>query len=460
MLDFLKIKLKKTFNFNFNRNQFHEICRLLYEVHRRDKTSYPKIIGNIKKDESIFKVDGKNRFTRIKQNLTKIRFPLTSLKQDITPKSLFLAPLKKPLSLKQDPPKEFSPEEIFVEKKARDSYLVHRFKEKFPKVKIEELNFSGEYLKNHKFSLSQLKRPLVFIAQEQWDFIKPCPCTKYHLRCNYWILNLGFGCPFDCSYCFLQQYSNFPGIVLPSNLDDFFNKFEDFYKKINRPIRIGTGEFCDSLALDKITGYTHQLINFFKNKSVYFELKTKSDKIDNLLKIDASPNIIISWSLNPQKIIENEELGTASLAHRLKAAKRVREKGFSLAFHFDPIIYSKNWQILYRELIDKLYTSLNGPFKWISFGTLRGSRALKSIAEQRFPKSNIFYEELLLGVDKKLRYPKFLRQEIYQNMLSWIKKYDTKTPIYLCMEDKDTWQALGKHFNYSRQIERYLIAQP
>jgi spore photoproduct lyase len=238
-------------------------------------------------------------------------------------------------------------------------------------------------------------------------------------------------------------------------LDDFFEEFDKLYKKIKKPIRIGTGEFCDSLALDEITEYSKKLIPYFKDKNVFFELKTKSDKIKNLLQINASPNVVISWSLNPQSIIEKEELAASSLEERLLAAKMVKEKGYLLGFHFDPIIHSDNWQDLYKKLIDKLYAAVSPPFAWISLGTLRSHRSLKTINEIRFPKSDIFYGELFLSEDKKLRYPKFLREEIYKNILEWIKAYDEHTPVYLCMEGKDNWGILGK--NSGIEIENYLL---
>ena len=240
-------------------------------------------------------------------------------------------------------------------------------------------------------------------------------------------------------------------------MDDFFNKFDNFYKKINRPIRIGTGEFCDSLALDHITGYSTQLINFFRDKPVFFELKTKSANVENILNTPGAKNIVISWSLNPQPFINKEELCAASLAKRLDAAKKVQAKGYSLSFHFDPIVYSENWEQLYQEVIDQIYSKLNPPFAWISLGTLRGTRKLKNAAEQRFPESKIWYGELFLSNDKKLRYPKFMRKQIYKSMIKLIRKHDTKTPVYLCMEDIDCWQAMDRKITSTVEVEQYLL---
>ena len=459
MLQLLKITLEQTFNFKLNNNQFRDINRLFYEIIQRENIPADYIIRQLKKSLKINRTKGKETFQAIKQELIALRFPLTSSREKINARDVSLSEIKTPLRQAGFSKKDFIPEKIFIEKSAKNSYLSERFTACFPNTPVEGLNHYWEYAQKNKFKLSDLKKPLVFIVKENWDFIKPCPCTKDHLGCNYWIFNLGFGCPFDCSYCFLQQYSNFPGIVLPANLDDFFNKFDSFYKKINRPIRIGTGEFCDSLALDHITGHSKQLVDFFRDKPVFFELKTKSANISNLLALKGAPNIIISWSLNPQELINSQEFGAAGLTERLKAAIQVRKNGYSLAFHFDPVIHSKNWERSYKQVIRQLYGCLEPGFKWISIGTLRGARKLKNASELRFAGKNIFYGELLIGKDKKLRYPKFLRKQIYEKMLNWIRSFDTKTPVYLCMEDTDCWQVMDKKFTSSKQIENYLLGE-
>ncbi len=453
----LKKNLEQEFRFIINNNQFKDIARLFLEIRQRTDISNDTIIGQLKKSEKVRKTKGKGKFQAIKQVLIALRFPLTSSREKIDARNVYLSEIKIPFRQAVFSKKKFIPEKIFIEKSAKDSYLAKQFRSQFPKTRTEELNQLWEYAQKNKFKLEDLKKTLVFIVKENWDFIKMCPCTKDHLGCNYWIFNLGFGCPYDCSYCFLQQYSNFPGIVLPANLDDFFEKFDSFYKKINRPIRIGSGEFCDSLALDDITGYSKQLVDFFRDKPVLFELKTKSVNISNLMSIKGAPNIIISWSLNPQELIDSQEFSVAGLTERLKAAKQVRKNGYSLAFHFDPVIYTENWEKLYKEVIQHLYTDLAPAFKWISIGTLRGTRSLKNVSELRFPGKNIFYGELLLGADKKLRYPKFLRKQIYEKMLSWIRSFDTKTPVYLCMEDTDCWKVMDKKLTSTKQVENYLL---
>jgi spore photoproduct lyase len=468
MWENLKQVIEDNFHFLPNKNQIRDIERLVFEIMRRENISVEDIIRYLKKNPNLKKYDGRNRFIPIKASLIKRRFPLTSEKERIDTKRVFLTPFKKysyplyKLNTEGKEPlasvkgKETLPVKVVVEKEVKNSYLLNNIKKRFINMKIEEVNYYSEYLKREGFSIGELKNPIFFITKEKWDFLKKCPCTKYHLPCNYWIFNLGFGCPFDCSYCFLQQYTNFPGIILPGNLDDFFDVFDKFIKKIKMPIRIGTGEFCDSLALDDITEYSEKLISYFRDKNVLFELKTKSNNINNLLKTHPSPNIIISWSLNPEFIIEREEVGTVSLKERLESARKVQVAGYRCGFHFDPIIHFEGWEAHYKKVIENLYSYLDPPFAWISLGTLRCNRELKKIVELRFPQSNIFYGELFLGEDKKLRYPKFLRKEIYESMVKWLRAYDKKTPLYLCMESKDIWNIIGD-FNSAKAVENYIL---
>ncbi|MFH1363286.1 MAG: spore photoproduct lyase family protein [Candidatus Omnitrophota bacterium] len=440
--------IKDRFSFRPNRNQLQELDRLVFEISRREKLSPEKIIADL--PENI-------RFSRLKNLLIGRRFPLATKQEKISTHGLFLNELPKPLVDNWQPKREFKPLKILVEKEAKQSQLLKNFQNHCSGVEIEEIKLYSDYLKKHKFALNELKKPYIFIVKERWDFLKPCPCTKYHLGCGYWILNLGFGCPYDCSYCFLQHYTNSPGIVLPANLEDFFEQFDKFSQKIKLPIRIGTGEFCDSLALDQITGYSKMLIPYFQNKNVLFELKTKSTNIKNLLDLRASKNIIISWSLSPEKLAGSEELAAPGLNQRLQAAQKIQAAGYSIGFHFDPIIYSPTWENDYQDLLKSLYQQLKPPLAWISLGTLRSNRRLKTVCEQRFPESNIFYGELLTGEDGKLRYPEFLRQEIYQKMAGWIRQYDSKTPVYLCMENKSLWKTLGE-FDSSKKIEKYILS--
>ena len=436
----------KIFGFCPSFNQLKEINRLIFEICRRENIETKYLLNEMAAYFIDKKMTGPYRFVELRKLLLSRRFPLTAKRIRLKPTEVFIAPLASPIAKKYPIQKNFTPEKIFIESACAKSELSRNIQNIFSDVPVEFIPHRHEYIRNYHFELSDLKRPLLFIVQEKFDHIKPCPCTPKHVRCGYWILNLGFGCPFDCSYCYLQHYTNFPGIILPANIEDFFIAFDKINANLTQTIRIGTGEFTDSLALDNITGYSKKLIPYFKNKNVIFELKTKSANIKNLLEIDAAANCVIAWSLNTEKICAQEELGAATLHERFKAAQKCQNHGYKLAFHFDPIIHSENWQEEYKKTIEKIYAKVKPPLAWISLGTLRSNRKLKTACEKRFPESDIFYGELLLGGDKKLRYPEFLREEIYLKMIEMIRGYDQTTPLYLCMETQEMWKRVSAHY--------------
>jgi len=206
-------------------------------------------------------------------------------------------------------------------------------------------------------------------------------------------------------------------------------------------MRIGTGEFSDSLMLDHITEYSLPIVDFFKaHPEVRFEFKTKSKNIDNLLKIRHSGNIVVAWSLNPQRIIDENEIFSPSLEGRISSAKRCVEAGYKVAFHFDPVVYFKGWEKEYKRLITRLFASIKPrDIAWISIGTLRFNPKVKQTIEMRFPENKILDEELVRGFDNKLRYPYGIRYKIYKSMLEMLFKHSRKLPVYLCMEDASMW---------------------
>nr|MBU1328093.1 hypothetical protein [Candidatus Omnitrophota bacterium] len=418
---------------DFGINKKQEILRLLYEISKREKISSERILNSL----------DYNNFKTIKKELLKRRFPYSfAHNKEIKP---YLPKFELYPGRSFDVKKsKFNPKKILIEKSLTSNYLKDRFKAFFPKAKFIEIasleNFILENKKSGETNYNK-RRDIVFITNEKYDFFKKCPCTKDAIGCGYNIFNLGFGCIFDCTYCYLQEYSNIPGLIFPANIERFFEKFK-YYKKSK--MRIGTGEFSDSLMLDHITEYSLSIIEFFdEHKDTLFEFKTKSSNIDNLLKAKHSGNIVTSWSLNPQKIIDKNEFLTASLNERLVSARKCVDAGYKVGFHFDPVIYFKEWEREYADVIDLLFSKIKPlDIAWISIGTFRFKPELKPIIENRFPNNNILDEELLLGYDNKLRYPYKLRYDIYKFLLNTFKKHYKNLPVYLCMEEISMWQAL------------------
>jgi spore photoproduct lyase len=211
-------------------------------------------------------------------------------------------------------------------------------------------------------------------------------------------------------------------------------------------MRLGTGEFSDSLMLEPFAGYACSIIDFFKKyPDIRFEFKTKSANITDLVKTKHAGNIVVSWSVAPRKVITRNEFFSASLRERLKAARECAGSGYKIGLHFDPIIYSGEWLKLYKELLEEIFEEISpGDIAWISLGTFRFMPELKQVIEARFPDNTILNEELTLGFDNKLRYPRRIRHSIYAAMTSMLRKISRKMWIYLCMEDKEMVSSINR----------------
>jgi len=339
----------------------------------------------------------------------------------------------------------FQIERIYLDEKAEKDWVSQSVLKGLPNVPVEKVQDKRPLIKQ-SLSIQDpigVGKKILFLTHFYGKRLKPCPGTSRHICCGYYVINTSTNCPMDCSYCVLQGYLNNPFLTLYTNWDDLLQEIDAFASVNSQPfLRFGTGELSDSLALDSIFPISRVLVPFFgKQKNGILELKTKSAEVDHLLHLDHQGKTVISWSLNPPQMIEEEEMRTAPLEERIDAAKRCQEKGYPVGFHFDPIIYHERWERGYQETIESLFSRIN-PKRviWISLGGFRYPPQLKGIAKERFPKTKIFLGELFPGKDGKFRYLKEIRVEMYQKMVGWLREVDPNLFIYLCMESKEVWE--------------------
>jgi len=284
----------------------------------------------------------------------------------------------------------------------------------------------------------------VHLVSYQGEFLKPCPGTREYICCGYQILNVGTNCPLDCSYCILQAYFNRPNLRVYVNLEEQLDQvFEAIDSEPDRIFRVGTGEFTDSLALDPVIRWSKMILSgFSKRKNTVLELKTKTANIRGLLESRYRDRIIVSWSLNSPFISRREEHRAASLTRRLECARECQLAGFTIGFHFDPLIVHRNWKDEYRKTVDLMdkYIEPEGII-WISLGSFRFMPALKPIIRQRHPETSVLDGEFILGLDGKMRYFKPLRMELYAFLRELLSQWHPDLGLYLCMESDEVWQA-------------------
>lgn len=326
---------------------------------------------------------------------------------------------------------------IFVESPVANEPVTRHILERFKDVPVE-------VIKDARAARGDSQDELV-IAGQSGRFLKKCPGTPVYQCCDYYVLNLGVGCFSNCHYCYLHHYMNTPFTVY-ANLDDMFVEVREFCaKRPNKTIRLGSGEFIDSVGIDDIADLNRILVPALTGiENIIFEIKTKSSSIDHLLGLNHHDRAVIAWSVNSEKMIAWEEPQADSLADRLKAAAKCRANGYKIGFHFDPLIHYEGWEEEYERVVDKIFEAIEPEdIAWISLGALRFNPALKPIIKRKFPESRLIYGELLPGLDGKLRYPLSLRREMFRRLNEAIKSHGGAVPVYLCMENKDLAEEVG-----------------
>ncbi len=335
-------------------------------------------------------------------------------------------------------------DKVYISKTARKSAVAKRALKIFPKNKIQIV--SEDFFKVGAIPAKNWRKAkkTLFLKEFKGSFFKRCPGAKPKLMCcNYFVLNLGQNCEMDCSYCFLQSFINLPAVVIYTNIEKAFQELRELRKKQGHTyIRIGTGEQTDSLSLDDLSLYSTKLIDFFKNCPHWLlEFKTKSDNIKNFENSPHAGNVVVSWSVNPEFIVQKEEHGTSSLKQRLSAGRKLKNKGFKISFHIDPLIRFPEWKKHYGALVDQIASQFQPKeLQHISLGALRFSPKQKAIMRQRFGmKSLICRGEFFRSADGKLRYDQEVRQEMFEYVKNRFQKYSSKWPIFLCMETPELW---------------------
>lgn len=347
----------------------------------------------------------------------------------------------------------FVPDEVWIERSEVETSLAKTLAARLDPGIIHVLE-NGTTVDTDTFSAG--KRRLV-LQRHRGSFLRHCPAgTAGLVCCNYLVVNLASNCPFDCSYCFLQEYlANNPTMKAFTNVDDALREIDAVLRAHpDRSFRIGTGELADSLALDPLTALSRRLVPFFSERpNALLELKTKTDCIDELLGLDPKGRVVVSWSVNAPRIIETEEHGTATLEERLTAAHRVQEAGYRVGFHFDPLIELEGWEEGYAEAVDRILEAVEPrAIAWISLGSLRLTPSLRQSIRSRRPDSMILGSELVPCTDGKARVWRGLRTRMYRHLVERLARVSGDVPVYLCMEPPAMWDRVMGTVPSDRQV--------
>jgi len=280
-----------------------------------------------------------------------------------------------------------------------------------------------------------------------------CPVASEGTRCcNLLTLDAVESCGFDCSYCSIQSFYNQNKIGIDK---DFKKKLENLELDSNEIYHIGTGQSSDSLMWGNREGILDTLFQFARdNQNVMLEFKTKSDNIKYFEENEVPKNIIVTWSLNTQTIITNEEHLTASLKQRISSARILANKGVLVGFHFHPIVVYKDYLSEYQEVYETLIEKFTPEeVVLISMGTLTFIKPVIKQLREREMKTKIL-QMPFETINGKQSYSIETKKEMFKHLYDSFKPWHGKVYFYMCMEAHSLWKdVFGYEYSSNNQME-------
>ena len=297
----------------------------------------------------------------------------------------------------------------------------------------------------------------VTVSDSQNEVFGMCPvASEKTVCCNLMTIDAVQGCSLGCSYCSIQTFYTDGKISIDKNLAEKLSKIP---LDPSKNYHIGSGQSSDSLAIGNREGVLDAQLEFArKNSNIILEFKTKSSNIDHLVKTDVPKNVFVSWSLNPQLFIDNEEHGTASLDQRISSARRLSDKGILIGFHFHPIVYYENYEKDYSDVVKKVMTTFEpSEIAMISMGTLTFIKPAIQKLRSTGLSSKVLQIPMADAVGKS-SYTREIKAEIFNQVYSQFHHWHDRVFFYLCMEESAVWESVfGEYYSSNTEFENALF---
>jgi len=328
-------------------------------------------------------------------------------------------------------------DQVLVEKDLASHPQVEKILARFKNVPMLWIDRYDEYWGKFKKPYLHKRTNLnLFLANKRGQLVKKTPDAYGIGRGEHYYFIHAYNCIYECQYCYLQGHFKTPDIVLFLNHDDILQEMESITQYERSEVWFHAGEYSDSLALSHLSGELPVYFDFFKkHPNAYLELRSKSANIREILKLNPLPNVIVSFSLSPEEVAQSIDLNTPDVRTRLKAMVQLKNAGFKLAIHFDPIINRPMVLKDYEKLIHELKENGLLEIEYLSLGVVRFTESVYKDVEFNYPDSIIHADKMIKSFDQKIRYPRPLRMKLLTEIKDQLMKAGlSEEKIYLCME--------------------------
>ncbi len=327
---------------------------------------------------------------------------------------------------------------IYIEEAVREHPRTQTLLERYPKAERIECTRYGEIFnpKRQNFRL-QKQNPALILAEKRGTRVLPTP-PEYGLGADrHFYFSHMLNCLYDCRYCFLQGMYQSANYILFVNFEDFQAEIRDTVESDpNKSCFFFSGYDCDSLAMDRVTGFTDAFLPFFeKHPNAWLELRTKSVNVSPLLKRAPFPNVVTAFSLNPEPVANSLEHKAPPVKARLAALKKLTDAGWKIGLRFDPLIYFENCVEVYEAFLDQVFASIPADsIHSITLGTFRSPKAVFKKMETLYPEEPLFMGNLELK-DGMVGYQEQIERELFERARERILQHADASQFFPCQSE-------------------------
>ena len=233
-----------------------------------------------------------------------------------------------------------------------------------------------------------------------------------------WRVDLAEGCPAHCGYCYLAGSLKGPPITrVYANLEEILDGLPNYLgqgtitsrsqDRVHEGTTFEASCYTDPLAIEPITGSLSAAIAWFGRWDAPVQLRftSKFADVGPLLGIDHGRRTRMRASINPRAFARFEG-GTAPVAARLRALRRMALAGYPVGLTIAPIIAAEGWQDAYGALIADAAAALQDVPDLdltVELITHRFTAGSKAVLESWYPGSALD----MSGTDRTTKRTKF-----------------------------------------------------
>jgi len=252
---------------------------------------------------------------------------------------------------------------VYVEKDIKDNPETLRILKNIKEAEIIYIDDCKDifFRKNQDITWQQENKALILARQHAKLLYKGAPVCQSFGNEHFYYTSCVKNCIYDCEYCYLKGMYPSGHMVVYVDLERVFAEVKEVLKE--HPVYLCISYDTDLLALEGVLHFVSRWIDFVEeNENLTIEVRTKSANANLFKSLKRSDRVVYAFTLSPDEIAKRYEKYAPGFEARLDAIKTAIEESHRVRLCFDPLIYVPGWEKIYKNMLNKVWESVDPAF--------------------------------------------------------------------------------------------------